>query len=65
MVYSVNARKDEIKSYRVERLNRKALLMTDTELKLMSSATIMSDNNRPAIGSKTPATRWTAGYLVA
>ena len=35
--------------------SRKALLITETELKLMAAAAIMGDNNRPKTGYKSPA----------
>jgi len=35
--------------------SRKALVLTDTELKLMAAAAIVGDNNMPNTGYSTPA----------
>ncbi|MFT5138919.1 MAG: hypothetical protein ACI9CB_000548 [Rhodothermales bacterium] len=44
-------------------LSRKALAITDTELKLMAAAAIMDDNNIPKTGYKTPAATGTPKAL--
>lgn len=45
------------------RRNRNALVITDTELKLMAAAAIMGDNKIPVIGYKTPAATGTPAVL--
>ncbi len=44
-------------------LNRKALVITETELKLIASAAIIGDNNNPNTGYNTPAAMGTPKTL--
>ena len=48
---------------RVVTLRRKALLMTETELRLMASAAIIGDSNQPVNGNNTPAASGTPSML--
>ncbi|ODU05285.1 MAG: hypothetical protein ABS89_02105 [Thiobacillus sp. SCN 63-1177] len=41
--------------HRLMRRNRSALVITDTELKLMAAAAIMGESNNPKTGYSTPA----------
>ena len=43
--------------------SRKALEMTDTELKLIANAAIMGDSSQPVNGYKTPAAKGTPKAL--
>jgi hypothetical protein len=43
--------------------SRNALVITETELKLMAAAAIMGDNKRPNTGYKTPAATGTPSKL--
>ena len=45
------------------RLRRMALLITDTELKLMAAAAIIGDSSRPKKGYSTPAAIGTPSTL--
>ena len=49
--------------YKSMRLRRMALLITDTELKLMAAAAIIGDSSRPKKGYSTPAAIGTPSTL--
>lgn len=57
------ARRHKSGSHRVKRRRRSALVMTDTELKLIAAAAIMGLSNRPKIGYSTPAAIGTPSAL--
>lgn len=50
-------------SYNFIRLSRRALDITDTELKLMATAAIIGDNNNPTNGYNIPAAIGTPSEL--
>lgn len=50
-------------AHKLIRRNRKALVITDTELKLMAAAAIMGESSRPKKGYNTPAATGTPAAL--
>ena len=50
-------------AHKFARHSRKALLITDTELKLMAAAAIIGESSRPKKGYSTPAITGAPGAL--
>lgn len=50
-------------NYRESFRNRKALVITETELKLIAKAATIGESNKPKIGNKTPAAMGTPNTL--
>lgn len=50
-------------TYKLTRRKRKALVITDTELKLMAAAAIIGDRSNPKMGYSTPAATGTPNAL--
>lgn len=61
--YFIAAVREPLKTHKLIRRSRKALVITDTELKLMAAAAIMGDSSRPKTGYSTPAATGTPRAL--